>query len=86
MANLKSRIVRFCAAVIYLITANPVFAQPNAPASTGSTGSSGMEYVLPYMVVVLALVGGMAIVARGSNRRDRERPAGYVEKKLVEDE
>jgi hypothetical protein len=83
MSNLKSVVTLLVAAVCILV-ASGALAQPNAPATTGG-GGGGTEYVLPYMVVILALVLGLMVVARGSNRRDRERPAGYVEKKVMDD-
>ena len=41
--------------------------------------------MLSYLVVILAIVLGMLVVAKASNRRDRERPAGYVEKNIMAD-
>ena len=86
MSKLKSVVLLLAIATVCLFAASQALAQPNAPASTGGGGGLGMEYVLPYMVVILALVLGIMVVAKGSNRRDRERPSGYVEKKLAEDE
>jgi hypothetical protein len=45
-----------------------------------------MDYVLSYMVVILALVLGLLVVARSSSRRERERPAGYIGKNVMDDE
>ena len=42
--------------------------------------------MLPYMAVLLAYMLGMMVVARSSSRRERERPGGYVEKKVMGDE
>lgn len=85
MSNLKSVVVLFVVAAVCILVASSALAQPNTPATSGGSGS-GTEYVLPYMVVILSLVLGLMVVARGSNRRDRERPAGYVEKKLGDKE
>ena len=35
-----------------------------------------MDYMLSYLVVILGIVLGLLVVAKASNRRDRERPAG----------
>jgi hypothetical protein len=87
MSNLKSLFLSLCATTIWLITAGLALAQPNQPASSGGGGGGdSMAYVLPYMVVILALVLGMLVVARSSSRREREKPAGYVEKKVMGDE
>jgi len=40
-------------------------------------------YMLSYMLVVLGIVLGMLVVAKAANRRDRERPSGYVEKNIM---
>jgi hypothetical protein len=42
--------------------------------------------MLSYLVVILGIVLGLMVVAKGSSRRDRERPAGYVERNLAADE
>ncbi len=87
MSNLKSLIQLLVAATAWLMAAGIAFAQPNQPAGTGATsGGDGTAYMLPYMVVILALVLAMLVVARSSSRRERERPAGYVQKKIMEDE
>jgi hypothetical protein len=39
--------------------------------------------MLSYLVVVLAIVLGLLVVAKTSSRRDRDRPAGYVEKNIM---
>lgn len=55
--------------------------------SGGGKGSDGMtDYMLSYLVVILGIVLGLLVVAKASNRRDRERPAGYVEKNIMADE
>ena len=86
MSNLKSLIQSLIAAAVWLLAASIAFAQPNQPASTGGGSGDSMSYMLPYMVVLLALVLGMMVVARSSSRRERERTAGYVQKKIMEDE
>lgn len=55
-------------------------APPPKPAEGGAT-----DYMLSYLVVILAIVLGLLVVARATNRRDRERPAGYVEKNIIAD-
>ena len=42
--------------------------------------------MLSYLIVILGIMLGLLVVARASNRRDRERPAGYVEKNLMGDD
>ncbi len=64
-------------ASVWLLAVNSAVAQP-PPAKAPEAG--GMDYTMPYAVVILGLVLGLMIVSRASNRRDRERPAGYVEK------
>jgi hypothetical protein len=87
MSHLKFLTQSLFVAAIWLMAASIAFAQPNQPAGSGGGGSGdSMSYMLPYMVVILALVLGMMVVARSSSRRERERPAGYVEKKIIDDE
>ncbi len=45
-----------------------------------------MDYVLSYLIVLLALVLGMLVVARSSGRRERERPASYVGQNIAGDD
>jgi heme/copper-type cytochrome/quinol oxidase subunit 2 len=70
------------AMAIWLFAATQALAAdaPNPPES-GFT-----DYILSYLVVVLGIVLGMLVVAKASGRRDRERPAGYVEKNLLREE
>jgi hypothetical protein len=86
MANPKVISRCLSIAVAWLMAAGIAFAQPNQPASSGGGSGDSMSYMLPYMVVILALVLALLVVARTSSRRERERPAGYVEKKIMEDE
>ncbi len=67
-------------AAIWLIAAAPALAAdpPAKPAEGGLT-----DYMLSYLVVVLAIVLGLLVVAKTSTRRDRDRPAGYVEKNIM---
>jgi hypothetical protein len=44
------------------------------------------DYMLSYLVVILGIILGLLVVAKASNRRDRDRPAGYVEKKIMGDD
>ncbi len=55
--------------------------------SAGSKPTEGgiSDYMLSYLIVILGIILGLLVVARASNRRDRERPAGYVEKNLMGD-
>jgi hypothetical protein len=50
------------------------------------TGESMNDYMLSYLVVILGVILGLLVVAKASNRRDRDRPAGYVEKNLMGDD
>ena len=87
MSNLKSLFQSLFAAAIWLMAAGIAIAQPKQPAGSGGGSDDGMTwYMLPYMAVLLALVLGMMVVARSSSRRERERPGGYVEKKVMGDE
>ena len=87
MSNLKSLIQSLSAVALWLMTAGIAFAQATPPAGTAASGDGdSMAYMLPYAVVILGMIGGVAIVARSSSRRERERPAGYVQKSVMEDE
>ena len=44
------------------------------------------DYVLSYLLVILGVVLGLLVVAKASSRRDRDRPAGYVEKNILGDD
>jgi hypothetical protein len=44
------------------------------------------DYFLSYLVVFAGIVLGVLVVANTSRRRTRERPAGYVEKNVLNDE
>ncbi len=86
MSNLKSLLLPLLATVNWLLASAGAFAQQNKPAGSGGGDDSGSGFVLPYMVVILAIVLGLMVVARGSNRRERERPSGYVQKKFDDDD
>ncbi|MEN6457959.1 MAG: hypothetical protein ABFC63_03450 [Thermoguttaceae bacterium] len=58
------------------------FKQPPKPDATTGTG----PYVMAYILLILAIALGLVIVCRSSNRRDRARPEGFVEKSMVEQE
>ncbi len=69
---------------VWLIAATQALAQAPSPPKPAEGGT--MDYMLSYLVVILAIVLGLLVVAKASNRRDRERPAGYVEKNIMADE
>ena len=70
-------------AVWLVAAACAVAAEPPAP----KPPEGGMtDYMLSYLVVILGIVLGLLVVAKASNRRDRVRPAGYVEKNLMADD
>ena len=60
-------------------------AAARAADSAGSKPGEGSmnDYMLSYVVVVLGIALGILVVAKASNRRDREKPSGYVEKDLT---
>ncbi len=72
------------ATAIWLFAASQALAQP--PGANKPPEVSATDYMLSYLVVVLAIVLGLLVVAKGSSRKDRERPAGYVGKNLGGDE
>jgi hypothetical protein len=86
MSSFKFLIQFLSVAAVCHIAASMAFAQANQPASSGGGGSGGLEYAFPYLIVVLGLLLGMLVVARSSSRREREKPAGYVGKNIMEDE
>jgi hypothetical protein len=48
--------------------------------------SPGTDYTLPYALVLLCIFLGLFVVLRSSHRRERAKPQGYEEKKiLIED-
>ena len=60
-----------------------------APALAQAPGPPGEEkpdptsvYSLPYALVILAVLLGLLVVLRASNRRDREKPEEYESKDL----
>jgi hypothetical protein len=55
---------------------------PIKPADQGT----GSAYTLPYFLVLMGVILGLIFVLRPSNRRERERPAQYQEKKVMTDE
>jgi heme/copper-type cytochrome/quinol oxidase subunit 2 len=72
-------------AVWLLATGCALAADPPAP-DPAEAGGGISDYMLSYLVVILGIVLGLLVVAKASNRRDRERPAGYVEKNIMADE
>ena len=65
-------------AVWLAATTQALAADPPKPTEPGIS-----DYMLSYLVVILGIVLGLLVVAKTSNRRDRERPAGYVEKNIL---
>ena len=71
---------------VWLVTAAQSLAK-DIPGPETKPAEGGMsDYMLSYLVVILGIVLGLLVVAKASNRRDRERPAGYVEKNIMGDE
>ena len=66
-----------------LIAASRALAADSAGAKPAEGGA--MDYMLSYLVVFLGIVLGLLVVAKASSRRDRDRPAGYVEKNIMAD-
>jgi hypothetical protein len=81
---LRAILFYFSATAVWLLLATQAVAQPSSPTPKAEEGIT--DYTLSYMVVVLGIVLGLLVVAKTSNRRDRERPAGYVEKNIMADE
>ena len=73
----------FSATTVWLLAAAQALA---ADAPPKPTGESMNDYMLSYLVVILGVILGLLVVAKASNRRDRDRPAGYVEKNLMGDD
>ncbi len=71
------------ASVIWLVATTQALAVD--PPSTKPPEAGLSDYMLSYLVVVLGIVLGLLVVAKASNRRDRDRPAGYVEKNIMAD-
>ena len=65
---------------VWAITAPQLLAAEPPKANPAEGGFT--DYMLSYLVVVMSVVLGLLVVAKASSRRDRERPAGYVEKNL----
>jgi hypothetical protein len=70
-------------ATAWLVAATQTLAA-DPPAPAPADNGSG-DYVLSYLVVILGIVLGLLVVAKSSARRDRDRPAGYVEKDFTKD-
>ncbi len=72
------------ATAVWLLAATQALAA-DPPKANQESGGAG-DYMLSYLVVVMGIALGLIVVAKNSSRRDRERPAGYVEKNLAGDE
>ena len=73
----------FSATTVWLVAAQAL--AEDAAASKPAEGSIS-DYMLSYLIVILGIVLGLLVVAKASNRRDRQRPVGYVEKNFMADE
>jgi hypothetical protein len=72
----------FLATAFWLATAAQALAAEPPKKDEGNMN----DYMLSYLVVILGIILGLLIVAKTSSRRDRDRPAGYVEKKIMGDD
>ncbi len=83
--NRRPRIVPSILSFLNVLAFWLAFAVPGLAADPATKPAEGgfSDYMLSYMVVVLGIVLGMLVVAKPANRRDRQRPAGYVEKNIV---
>ena len=80
---LQTFVLFLSALAIWLVAA--VQAQVPDPAAPKPAEGGLTDYMLSYLIVILGIVLGLLVVAKASNRRDRERPAGYVENNLMAD-
>ena len=55
---------------------------PDAP----KTGGGATDYTLGYFLLILGVVLGLLFVLHTSNRRERDKPEGYVAKNILKDE
>jgi hypothetical protein len=62
----------------WLLCSSLLFAKDGAATEGGGEGS----WVFSYFLAGLAVVLGMLVVCRASNRRERVRPEGYTEGKV----
>jgi len=76
----------FLASAVSLVATLQAVAAAQPPINKEGGGEGAGDYMLSYLVVVLGIVLGLLVVAKTSNRRDRDRPAGYVEKNIMSDE
>ncbi len=83
LRTLHAFLLFLSATAIWFVFASQALAQ--APNANKPPEASATDYMLSYLVVILAIVLGLLVVAKGSSRRDRERPAGYVGKNLGDD-
>ena len=81
---LKSAVPFLSAMAVWFAATTHALAAETPAAAPPEGGLS--DYMLSYLVVILGIVLGLLVIAKPSNRRDRERPAGYVEKHVMGDE
>ena len=81
----KSMRAGLTAAALCLVGTTWSLAADSAADAKAAQGNM-TDYMLSYLIVIMAIALGLLVVAKASNRRDRERPAGYVEKNVLGDD
>jgi hypothetical protein len=66
----------------WLLSASFLLAKEGTAPTTSTESSEKGSWVFSYFLTGLAVVWGLLVVCRASNRRDRVRPEGYVEGKV----
>lgn len=80
------QLVRRIGSFVLLLTAwlamtGAAWAQAAGGTTGGSEGGGGAQYVAPYAIVILCVVGGLAIVIYPSKRRDTPKEDPLADKK-----